>query len=360
MKLPCTPRRGLLRRFAILCVCLLPWLTGAPSAHAAAGLDPYDPIRSDETISAEVLLLRAEQGDPRAAFLLGTRYASGRTGARDDSEALRWFRVASELGLAEAQYNLALMLSGGRGQGRDYAEALRWYEAAGEQGLAEAQFNAAMLRLEGAPGVAADPAGGVEWLRKAADRGLARAEFNLGVLSEFGRGVARDPMAASAWYERAARQGYQPARDRLAALRAGSGTVRTSSTPAAMPAVPPAGAGSEARPTPPASSGTAGGARATVEVNRWVLARDPAHYTLQLFSRRDEEGAREFLERHRIGDDGGYFRTRNDGTLWYAVVYGDFESQAAAEAAAKRLPSAFRIKKPWLRNFGVIQKVLER
>ena len=269
----------------------------ALSAPLFAQTGGYDPLRVD----VPSLLLAAERGDTRAALALGTLYATGAGRTQDDSEARRWFRVAAEGGLAEAQYNLALMLARGRGGTRDAAEALRWYEAAGEQGVARAQFNAGMLLVGGAPGVPRDEARGAGWLRRAAERGLAAAEYNLGVLREFGRGMPRD-----------APQSPPPS---------------------------PAGAG---------------------VVNRWVLGRDPSRYTLQLFSRRDEASVREYLQSHGIDDEGGYFRSRSDGSEWFSVVWGDFASHAEACAAAGRLPAALGIKEPWVRNFGAIHKVLVR
>ena len=334
-----------------------------PAVPAASDTDPYEPLRSEDLANAQRLQALAEAGDVRAAFMLGGLLSSGRAGMRDDSEALRWFRVAASAGLPVAQYNMALMLSAGRGAERDYAEALRWYEAAGEQGMAEAGFNAAMLLLNGAPGVPREQTRGVDWLRRAADRGLAQAEYNLGVLREFGRGMPRDLNAAGAWYRRASRQGYQPAVERLARLEgeATAPAVPTSTASVLTPASQGGTARIDGAPAPATSSpvGTAavaGGA----QVNAWVLARDPAHFTLQLFSRRDEEGAREFLASHDIGDRGGYFRVVNDGQRWFSMVYGDFDSHAAAEKAGAQLPRRFKVSKPWIRNFGAIQKLIER
>ena len=319
-------------------------LLAAP-LFASSDLAPFDASRGNDLVDLQRLQGLARAGDARAAFLLGATLASGRAGGRDDSEAQRWFRQAASAGLPVAQYNLAVMLAAGRGSERNFAEALRWYEAAGEQGMAEAQFNAGMLLLQGAPGVPRDSARGIVWLRKAAGRGLAPAEYNLGVLREFGRGMERDLNAALAWYERASRQNYEPARARLARLK--------SAAAAAGAALPDdTGAG-----TPPPTPATGRVSAA----NRWVLARNPAHFTLQLFSGRDEKAARDFIATHAIDDRGGYYRSVNAaGERRFAVVYGDFASETAAAEAARRLPGEFGVAKPWVRTFGAIQKVIER
>ena len=58
---------------------------------------------------------------------------------QDDEEAVRWYRLAAEQGLAWGQYDLGRMYAEGRGVEQDDEEAVRWYRLAAEQGLAEAQ-----------------------------------------------------------------------------------------------------------------------------------------------------------------------------------------------------------------------------
>ena len=81
----------------------------------------------DSQYSLLQLSTMAEQGDARAAYLLGTRYASGRAGVRDDSQAVRWFKRAAELELPEAQFNLGVMYATGRGVVREPARAANWF-----------------------------------------------------------------------------------------------------------------------------------------------------------------------------------------------------------------------------------------
>jgi len=56
--------------------------------------------------SAEQLRPRAEAGDAEAKFRLGVMYANGRDVPRNRGEAVRWYRLAADQGLAEAQYSL--------------------------------------------------------------------------------------------------------------------------------------------------------------------------------------------------------------------------------------------------------------
>ncbi len=296
---------------------------------------------ADAVYDAQHLLRQAEQGDARAAFLLGARFATGRGGARDDSEAFRWFEQSAEAGLAEAQYNLGVMYASGRGVVRNMAAAARWYEEAANQGIAEAQFNIGTLYALGA-GVEKDEVRAAEWLQRAANKSLPQAQFNLGVLHEHGRGVRLDARMAMAWYRRAAEQGYQPANERLEALKA------KFTVPAETPSLQAAAAKSVA------ASGQSGSAA------EWLSALDPKQYTLQLLSDKDESSVQQFVARNVDLGQGGYFSSRIKGDLWYSVVYGAYPDYVSAKSAVERLPASLRKLKPWIRKVGSVQKQMLR
>ena len=88
----------------------------------------------------------------------------------DDVEAVKWYRLAAEQGLAEAQVNLGAMYDNGEGVPEDDAEAARWYRMAAEQGNSQAQLNVAIQYITG-EGVAADPVQAYAWLDVAAAGG---------------------------------------------------------------------------------------------------------------------------------------------------------------------------------------------
>lgn len=297
----------------------------------------------DSLYDVQYLLNLAEQGDARAAFLLGTRFASGRGGAQDDSEAFRWFRQASEAGLAEAQYNLGIMYANGRGVQRDMVEAARWYKAAADQGIAEAQYNIGTLYGLGL-GVPRNETLAAEWLKKAADKGLPQAQYNLGVLYEHGRGLRLDARAALEWYRRAADQGFPQAQERYDALNA----------KLEVPA--PASATGAALPVPPAPRPAAKAER----FGAWIAKAEPGHYTLQLLSDTNEAGVKRYMTRNIPPGAGDYFATERDGQVWYSVVYGVYETYSAAREAAAGLPPALGERKPWIRKVGSIQQQMLR
>ena len=60
---------------------------------------------------------------------------------QDYKEAVKWYRLSAEQGVAQAQYKLGWMYSNGLGVPQDYKEAVKWYRLSAEQGDAQAQYN---------------------------------------------------------------------------------------------------------------------------------------------------------------------------------------------------------------------------
>ena len=81
---------------------------------------------------------KAENGNPIAQVTLGRMYANGTSLAKDDTQAVAWFRKAAESGNADAQYELALMYETGRGVTKDGSQAVEWYQKAAGQGHQDA------------------------------------------------------------------------------------------------------------------------------------------------------------------------------------------------------------------------------
>ena len=49
-------------------------------------------------------------------------------GSQDNKEAVKWYRLAAEQGLAWAQVNLGTMYFLGNGVQKDYKEAVKWFQ----------------------------------------------------------------------------------------------------------------------------------------------------------------------------------------------------------------------------------------
>jgi len=196
------------------------------------------------------LLSLAEQGNATAQNNLGWCYQGGKGVAKDDAEAVKWYRKAAEQGNAVAQCNLGLMYDHGYGVRIDRSEAVKWFRKAADQGYARAQhllsyqyemrwvvpkddsealrwyLNSAKqgnvdaqvwlgFSYEHGCGAPKDYSEAVKWYRKAAQVGNAEAQFHLGDMYEHGKGVAQNHVEAVNWYRKSAAQGNGWAKGRL-------------------------------------------------------------------------------------------------------------------------------------------------
>lgn len=116
-----------------------------PAGDVAVSGDSVDllPAAAVDTLSADELHARAEQGDAEAQLTLGQMYSIGQGVERNDEQALQWFRLAADQGSVEAQFRLGSIYEEGIGVLADDLEAAKWYRLAFDQGNYEA-----MLKLE--------------------------------------------------------------------------------------------------------------------------------------------------------------------------------------------------------------------
>lgn len=92
----------------------------------------------------------AIQGHADAQYELGTKYALGFGGLKEDyAEAAKWLIKAAEQGHASAQYELGGMYHNGEGVSQNCAEAVKWWEKAAEQGDPNAQYKLGVMYYKG-------------------------------------------------------------------------------------------------------------------------------------------------------------------------------------------------------------------
>ena len=128
---------------------------------------------------------RAEEGDAVAQWLMGLCTEHGTGGAQKDLvEALRWYRMGTQLGFGPAICNLADKYEKGIGVAPDLKEAMRLYLLA-------------------------------------VDHSVAAASYSIGRMYRDGRGVPRDDVQAVVWFKRAVEAGSSDARIALAQNPAG-------------------------------------------------------------------------------------------------------------------------------------------
>ena len=156
-------------------------------------------------IGSESLRQAALDGDARAAFIVATRFAEGKSVPQDYAAAARWYQVAAEKGLAPAQYRMGALFERGTGLKLDLEAARQWYERAAEAGNVRAMHNAAVL-FASDPKTKAGYEKAAHWFTEAASHNLKDSQFNIALLYERGLGVDQDLGQALFWYSLAARQ----------------------------------------------------------------------------------------------------------------------------------------------------------
>lgn len=190
-------------------------MLGAAGEQKLAAINPAP---TPATAGPASLREAADAGDPRALFEIGSRYAEGRNGEADMTEAARWYQRAADAGFAPAQYRIGSFYEKGLGVERDVAKARALYEASATQGNASAMHNLAVLYAMGADG-APDNENAVKWFTAAADHGIKDSQFNLGILAAKGVGMPQDLEASYKWFALVAKGGDSDAaakRDEIA------------------------------------------------------------------------------------------------------------------------------------------------
>lgn len=118
----------------------------------------------------------AAQELPAAQDTMGRIYLYGKGVARDEVQALAWFRKSADQGYYDAQYMLGLMAE----QRNEMKEAHGWYAKSAQQGFPDAEDKMGWMYLNGI-GVDKNPDTAVAWLQKAAAQG---SQYSNQVLEE--------------------------------------------------------------------------------------------------------------------------------------------------------------------------------
>ncbi|MDQ2696197.1 MAG: SPOR domain-containing protein [Pseudomonadota bacterium] len=132
--------------------------------------------------------------------------------------------------------------------------------------------------------------------------------------------------------------------------------------PEAEPEPPPVesvAAEEAATPPPAAPDPVTPPARPLLYESAWVLTRDPGRYTLQILSGTDHGGIGRMARHQALPTPRAFYSTRQQGRRWYALIAGEYASEAEARAAAAALTSSQPRFRPWVRRFGDIQSLVQ-
>jgi TPR repeat protein len=334
--------------------------SGDPEAQKMLGImyDYGHGVEVDQQQALNWYIRSAEQGQPAVQYQVGAKYFKGDGIPQDHAEAVRWWTMAADNGQVEAQFNLGLMYFRGLGANQNDLQAAELFLKAAEQEHGYAQYSIAVMYAFGR-GVDKNYDLALQWFLKSADKGIAQAQFNLGIFYENGYAVARDYQRAMDWYERAAAQGLTEASTRLEkirmeqslATRPSAGVDTVSSTSPVREITHPPDAELAADPVAEISS-------TGIRREDWVRQQREDSYTIQIGSVTDEDDLVNFIRSHNLEGDTAYIRVVIDGVTRYNALYGNFNTYAEAEQAAAGLPEDIRRVSPWIRNIGILQKLL--
>lgn len=195
--------------------------TGAvPPADASPAATAKIDIPTD--VGPVALRDAAGNGDAKALFEIGSRYAESRGVKEDLAAAAKWYEKSAELGFAPAEYRIGNFYEKGIGVARDIKKAKTWYQLGAEQGNASAMHNLAVLFAMAADGVT-DNESAAHWFQAAAHVGVKDSQFNLGILAAKGVGMKQNLEESYKWFALVAKTGDKDAaakRDEIAnALR---------------------------------------------------------------------------------------------------------------------------------------------
>jgi TPR repeat protein len=146
--------------------------------------------------------IAAESGDADAAVRLGTMYFLGLGVPKNDSQAIRWYRVAAVREHVDAQFSLATILYGSS----QYGEALRWFKALANRGFTQAYSHVGEMYEHGR-GTLQDYREAIVWYSKGAKTGEPASQESIGRMYATGRGVQQDFVRAHMWLNIAASGG---------------------------------------------------------------------------------------------------------------------------------------------------------
>ena len=153
-------------------------------------------------------LVKAEEGDARAQYLIGRAYLFGleEQGVNVDQEkGLCWMKAAADQGAAEAYYALGVLYRRGIGVDKDAGKWEEYMIEAGEQWLRPAMTGLLDTYRDGDPqvGIDQDEEKYLYWLEKTAEDGVLISMRNMAHRYRQGRGFEVDYEKAFEWIMRA-------------------------------------------------------------------------------------------------------------------------------------------------------------
>jgi len=373
--------------FSLLCILVLLQYSNAWAANYEEGKKAY--LDKDYARALEILKPLAENGDSQAQVTLGIMYDFGHGVAKDPAKAIEWYIKAAEQGIPVVQHDVGVKYFQGQGVEQDYLKAAYWWEQSANAGLADSQFNLGLLYYRGIGlevdykkasalftsaaeqehpnaqySLAVMYAFGqyldknyehaLKWFRKSAAHDVAQAQFNLGVFYENGYGLDVNIATAKKWYALAAKGGLAEAKSKLVELE------QTDKKSIQHPDVSELASNKPAQVTTPVQKTTSAPGDNNIRREDWVKQQPGGSYTLQLSSLLKEKDIIHFIQKNRLVENAAYIEVVIKGTTRYNALYGSYATYEEAKKAAASLSGRLGKNKPWVRNFGILQDLINQ
>ena len=92
----------------------------------------------------------------------------------------------------------------------------------------------------------------------------------------------------------------------------------------------------------------------------WIMQQQGTDYTFQLMGSWEHQDVSKFIEKYALTGDVAEFESLRNGRVWYALIYGVYDSKQAALEASNVWPAPLNTLPSWLRRFDSIQKQLTK
>ena len=88
----------------------------------------------------------------------------------------------------------------------------------------------------------------------------------------------------------------------------------------------------------------------------WILQQRATYYTFQLMGSWEHEEVSEFIDKYALTGEVAEFESLRNGRVWYALIYGVYDSKQAALEASNAWPAPLNTLPSWLRRYDSVQK----
>ena len=165
------------------------------------------PESRDPRKAVEYFLKGVEKDDPKSALYLAEMYLNGEGIERNVDQALHFFEMAANLGLAEAQRILGIMYVQGKEVPIDYEKAAKLFQSAADQGDNYSRYYLGVM-YENGEGVEKDELKAADLFQRGANEGHSFSQYSLALKYLSGRPGFDDPAKGVFLLEQAANQGH--------------------------------------------------------------------------------------------------------------------------------------------------------